>query len=74
MNIRTISFTLAKTTPLEPITRNDADRYANVKPAAHVEIELADGDDVNVAFAHARDVCFEQLVAFHSMLVESIRG
>jgi hypothetical protein len=77
MKIRTIAFTLEKTTPLEPLTRNDADRYANVKPAAHVEIEI-DEDDGDAAIAQAwelaRNTCFNELVAFHNMLVESIRG
>lgn len=75
LKLTTIEFTLEKTTPLEPLTGNESDRYANVKPSARVVIAL-DGDETQTEVADAwqlaRNTCFEQLVEFHEALIEAI--
>jgi len=74
MRISKIEFRLEKTTPLEPLTGSESDRYANVKPAARCEIEIEKGDDLETAFKWARNTCFDQLVWFQEELVAAIKG
>ncbi len=73
MRLKTIEFSLEKTTPLEPLTHDEADRYANVKPAARCVIELDRDSEEAEAWQIARDTCFDQLVAFHTDLIAAIR-
>lgn len=74
MQISAITFSIEKTTPLEPVTGNPDDRYANVKPAATVTVQIDRGDDLPVAWDWARNECFEQLVKFHEDLLAAVHA
>jgi hypothetical protein len=77
MNIERIEFSVEKTTPLEPLTGNEDDRYANVKPRASMTIRFEPDDDltaVDTAFGEARNYCLEQLVSFQAEIVALLRS
>jgi hypothetical protein len=71
MRVEKITFSLTRTMPLFPITRNPADEYANIKPFASVTIEFDDEDTkveakelINEAFDRASDIALKQIAAF----------
>lgn len=82
MYIKSVTFSIAKTTPLFPITKNAGDQYANVRPMASCTIEFdakeVDAEDdveqkTKYAYHIAEQHCIEQLTEFHTSLVEMLK-
>lgn len=54
MRITQITFSLMRTMPLMPISRDPGDEYANVKPLASCTIEFDADDDTRVTTSNAK--------------------
>jgi hypothetical protein len=74
MRIERIEFSVEKTTPLEPITGNEQDRFANVKPRVSMTIAVDQDDDLQMVFEEARNHCLDQLVDFQREIVALLKG
>lgn len=75
MFVREITFAILKTTPLQPLTGDMGDQYANVKPHASVTVAFAEAECdpttnagqalMEQAYSTAQDACLAQLIRFH---------
>ena len=85
MRIDKIVFSIAKTTPLYPLTGDPDDQYANVKPFASCTIEFEPKDvtdpktkigqaTIAKAYDQAQEVCVGQLAKFHRDFKKMVRG
>lgn len=79
--VKEIRFTIERTMPLEPLTGNSDDQYANVRPQACATVEVsADPDteegqaEIAKAFGVAQDACFVQLAKFREEFVAAINA
>ena len=64
MRISSVTFSIGRTMPLQPISRRPEDAYANVKPTASCTVLLDEGDDVDAAKTLARDTAFAEMQNF----------
>jgi hypothetical protein len=76
VHITEITFSIARTMPLYPLTRHEDDQYANVKP--HVSAKaIIDGDAtkdvIDRAFEQLRNVCYEQLAIFKDEFTKGVK-
>ncbi|MGH7744051.1 MAG: hypothetical protein ACREQ5_04425 [Candidatus Dormibacteria bacterium] len=82
MFVSQITFSLGKTTPLQPITGYAEDQYANVKPDATCTVTFAPEECdprtkagqklLAEAFALAQDAAAAELVQFHAALLKML--
>jgi hypothetical protein len=76
LRITELTFSLANTIPLQPITGDPADAYANVKPHISAKIEfddeIADPESdagkavLDQAFEHLFDAVFSKMLTFRA--------
>jgi hypothetical protein len=74
MQVREVTFSIEKTTPLAPLTKDPDDQYSNIKPRASVTITLERGESVGDAFERAQTLCLEQMASFHADFVAMLNG
>lgn len=64
MRITSVTFSIGRAMPLQPISGRAEDAYASVKPMASCTVELDAGDDVAEARTLARSTAFEEMQSF----------
>lgn len=78
MQVRSITFVLGRSIPLQPISGDPADQYASVRPSATVTVDLdsAEGNTateegrkfIASAFDEAATLCFNEITQFNKDL------
>lgn len=78
MFVKEITFALSRSTPLQSITGNLGDQYANIKPYASVTVafteqdHLDDDQAIHAAFDVAQDLVFTKIAEFDNELKETL--
>ena len=64
MRVESVTFSIGRAMPLQPISGRAEDAYASVKPMASCTVELDAGDDVEEAKKLARSTAFTEMLSF----------